>query len=161
MNPEEEAVLDAAWSRRSTHIDFVKCPTGAKTFSLNAEIHITFAEEADVAPRWPSCCTSRYSANVPDEPEGDEATVVVNADPYVRQSERAPLKRVSATALWTALSDSDEMNVTKITVRQGAKQIPPESGEWIIPFDCEGGVLDFSEDEDIELLGARGRHHRR
>ncbi|WP_256604781.1 hypothetical protein, partial [Burkholderia cenocepacia] len=44
------------------------------------------------------------------------------------------------------------MNVTKITVRNGARQSPPQSDEWIIYFDCEGGVLDFSEDEGIELL---------
>jgi hypothetical protein len=30
--------------------------------------------------------------------------------------------------------------------------VSPESGEWIIPFDCDEGVLDFSEDEEIELL---------
>ena len=148
-DPEEDVVLDAA-VKEVDHIDFVSAYR-RKTFSLNAEIHVTFADEADVAAL-AGLLYQSYSANVPDEPEGDEAVVAVGADPYARQSEAAPLQRVSAMALWTALSDTDEMNVTKITVRQGAKQFPPQSDEWIIPFDCEGGVLDFSEDEDIELL---------
>ncbi len=148
-DPEEDAVLDAA-VKEIDHIDFVSAYR-RKTFSLNAEIHVTFAEEADVA-MLAGLLYQLYSANVPDEPEGDKAAVALGVDPYARQSEGAPLQRVSATALWTALSDTDEMNVTKITVRQGAKQFPPQSDEWIIPFDCEGGVLDFSEDEGIELL---------
>lgn len=148
-DPEEDAVLDAA-VKEIDHIDFVSAHR-RKTFSLNAEIQVTFAEEADIAAL-AGLLYQLYSANVPDEPEGDEAVVALGADPYARQSESAPLQRVSAAALWSALSDTDEMNVTKITVRQGAKQFPPQSEEWIIPFDCEGGVLDFSEGEDIELL---------
>ena len=148
-DPEEDVVLDAA-VKEIDHIDFVSAYR-RKAFSLNAEIQVTFAEEADVAAL-AGLLYQLYSANAPDEPEGDETAAAVGADPYARQSEAAPLQRVSAMALWTALSDTDEMNVTKITVRQGAKQFPPQSDEWIIPFDCEGGVLDFSEDEDIELL---------
>ena len=148
-DPEEDAVLDAA-VKEIDHIDFVSAYR-RKTFSLNAEIHVAFAEEADVAAL--ACLLYQlYIANVPDEPEADDAGVVLSADPYIRQSERAPLQRVSAMELWTALSDSDEMNVTKITVKEGAKQFAPQSDEWIIPFDREGSVLDFSEDEDIELL---------
>lgn len=148
-DPEEDAVLDAA-IKDIDHIDFVSAYR-RKAFSLNAEIHVAFAEEADVTALAGSLY-QLYGANVPDEPEGEKAVTASGTDPYARQSEGTPLQRVSATALWTALSDTDEMNVTKITVRQGAEQFPPQSGEWVIPFDCEGGVLDFSEGEDIELL---------
>jgi hypothetical protein len=44
------------------------------------------------------------------------------------------------------------MNAASITVRAGARQVPQGSGSWVIPFDLESGVLDFSEDERIELL---------
>nr|WP_315492825.1 AAA domain-containing protein [uncultured Pseudomonas sp.] len=147
-DPEEDAVLDCA-VKEIDHIEFVSAHR-RKMFSLNGEIHVSFAEEVNVAllADW---LYQLYCANVPDDLEGNEA-VALGADPYARQSERAPYQRVSATALWTALSDTDEMNVTKITVRNGAKQFSPDSDEWLIPFDCEGGVLDFSEGEEIELL---------
>lgn len=148
-DPAEDAVLDAA-VKDIDHIDFVSAYR-RKAFSLNAEIQVAFAEAVDAAAL-AGLLYQLYSANVPDEPAGDEAFVTHGSDPYARQSESVPMQRVSATALWTALSDTDEMNVTKITVRHGAKQFSPQSDEWIVPFDCEGGVLDFSEDEDIELL---------
>ncbi|MBK3338623.1 AAA family ATPase [Burkholderia pseudomallei] len=149
-DPEEDVVLDAA-VKAIDHIDFVSAHR-RKTFSLNAEIHVTFAEEADVTAL-AGLLYQHYIANATDELEGGETVVKgLSADPYARLSESTPLQQVSATALWTALSDTDEMNVTKITVRNGARQSPPQSDEWIIYFDCEGGVLDFSEDEGIELL---------
>ncbi|GHC37323.1 hypothetical protein GCM10010096_03480 [Alcaligenes pakistanensis] len=148
-DPEEDAVLDAA-IKEIDHIDFVNAYR-RKTFSVNAEIHVTFADEADCAAL-AGLLYQLYSANALDGPEGDEAVISPSADPYARQPERTSMQRVSATALWTALSDTDEMNVTKITVRQGAKRFSQESDEWTILFDCESGVLDFSEDEGIELL---------
>lgn len=148
-DPEEDVVLDAT-VKEIDHIDFVSAHR-RKTFSLKAEIQVTFAEEADVTAL-AVLLYEHYIANVLDEP-GDETVVVgLGVDPYAHQPESTSLQRVSAKALWTALSDTDEMNVTKITVRHGAKQSPPQSDEWIIHFDCEGGVLDFSEDEGIELL---------
>ena len=148
-DPKEDAVLDSA-VKDVDHIDFVSAHR-RKTFSLNGEIHVTFAEEADIAAL-AGLLYELYSANVPDDLEGNEAVVALGADPYARQSGSTPSQRVSATALWTALSDTDEMNVTKITVRQGAKQFSPDSEEWVVPFDCEVGVLDFSEGEGIELM---------
>ena len=148
-DPKEDAVLDSA-VKDVDHIDFVSAHR-RKTFSLNGEIHVTFAEEADAAAL-AGLLYELYSANVPDDLEGNESVVALGADPYARQSGSAPSQRVSATALWTALSDTDEMNVTKITVRPGAKQFSPDSEEWVIPFDCEVGVLDFSEGEGIELM---------
>lgn len=148
-DPKEEAVLDSA-VKDVDHIDFVNAHR-RKTFSLHGEVQIIFAEEADVGAL-AGLLYELYSVNVPDDLEGSESVVALGADPYARQSASAPSQRVPATALWTALSDTDEMNVTKITVRQGAKQLSPDSEEWVIPFDCEFGVLDFSEGERIELI---------
>lgn len=148
-DPAEEAVLDAA-VKEIDHIDFVSA-FRRKAFSLSAEIQITYAEELDAAPL-AGLLFQLYSASILDESDDVEVGGGLIADPYARQSDATPLRPVPATALWTALADTDEMNVTTITVRPGAKRVPPESGEWIIPFDCDGGVLDFSEDEDIELL---------
>lgn len=148
-DPEEEAVLDAS-IKEIDHIDFVNAHRRS-LFSLSAEIQVTFAEDLD-AVALAGLLFQRYSAELVDEPESEDPAAPPGVDPYAKQAEATSHQRVSATALWTALSDTDEMNVTTITVRQGARQVPPDSGEWVIPFDCDGGVLDFSEDEGIELL---------
>lgn len=148
-DPKEDAVLGSA-VKDVDHIDFVSAHR-SKAFSLNGEIHVTFAEEADVTAL-AGLLYELYRANVLEDLEVNEAVAALGADPYARQSGGSSTQRVSATALWTALSDTDEMNVTKITVRQGAKQFSPDSEEWVIPFDCEAGVLDFSEGEGIELM---------
>jgi len=148
-DPEEEVVLDAS-IKEIDHIDFVNAYRRSQ-FSLNAEIQVTFGEELDVAAL-AELLFQRYSAELIDESEGEEPAASPGSDPYAKHTEATSHQRITAKALWTALSDTDEMNVTTITVRHGAKQVPPDSGEWIIPFDCDGGVLDFSEDEGIELL---------
>lgn len=148
-DPAEELVLDAAL-KEIDHIDFVSAYR-RKAFSLNAEIQVSYADDHD-STSLAGFLYQLYSASVPDEPDPTAAGATFGADPYARHADTTPLRPVTATALWSALADTDEMNVTTITVRQGAKQVPPESGEWIIPFDCDGGVMDFSEDEDIELL---------
>lgn len=148
-DPKEDAVLGSA-VKDVDHIEFVSAHR-SKAFSLNGEIHVTFAEEADVTAL-AGLLYELYRANVLDDLVGNDAAVALGADPYARQSGGSSSQRVSATALWSALSDTDEMNVTKITVRQGAKQFSPDSEEWVIPFDCDAGVLDFSEGEGIELM---------
>lgn len=148
-DPKEDAVLGSA-VKDVDHIEFVSAHR-SKAFSLNGEIRVIFAEEADVTAL-AGLLYELYRANVLDDLQGNDAAVTLGADPYARQSGGSSSQRVSATALWSALSDTDEMNVTKITVRQGAKQFSPDSEEWVIPFDCEAGVLDFSEGEGIELM---------
>jgi len=149
FDPSEETVLDTA-VKGVEHYEYVSA-FRRKNFSLNAEIKVVYADELDVAVL-ASFLFQLYNANASEEPEGDELVSPMRADPYARSGDGTPLQQVTASALWTALSDTDEMNVTTITVRNGAKQVPPESDHWIVPFDCDGGVLDFSEDEDIELL---------
>ncbi|MFJ9449125.1 AAA domain-containing protein [Herbaspirillum sp. NPDC101397] len=147
-DPIEDAVLDAA-VKEIDHIDFVSAYR-RRLFTLSAEIQIGYAEEHDIAAL-AGLLFQHYSVNLPDETESGGQVKAITADPYAHQSEAGLLGLVTAVDLWSALADTDEMNVTTITVR-GAKQVPPRSGEWIISFDCDGGVLDFSEDERIELL---------
>ncbi|KPC28992.1 Uncharacterized protein AC496_5424 [Pseudomonas savastanoi pv. glycinea] len=148
-DPKEDAVLGCA-VKDVDHIDFVSAHR-SKAFSLSGEIQVTFAEETDVTAL-AGLLYELYRVNVLDDLEGNDAAPVSGVDPYARQSGGSTSQKVSATALWTALSDTDEMNVIKITVRQGAKQFSPDSEEWLIPFNCEAGVLDFSEGEGIELM---------
>ncbi|MES2282526.1 MAG: AAA domain-containing protein [Pseudomonadota bacterium] len=149
FDPREEIVLDAV-VKAVEHYEYVSA-FRRKDFSLKAEIKVVYADELDVAVL-ANLLFQLYGANAPDEAEGEKLFSPMRADPYALSGDGTSLQKVTTSALWTALSDTDEMNVTTITVRNGAKQVPPESGHWIVPFDCDGGVLDFSEDEDIELL---------
>lgn len=149
FDPIEETVLDAA-VKAVEHHEYVNAYR-RKNFSLTAEIQVSYEDELDLSVL-ASLLFQLHGANAPEEPEGDEPIPSARVDPYARLGDVTPLRPVTASALWTALANTDEMNVTTITVRRGAKQVPPESGHWILPFDCDGGVLDFSEDEDIELL---------
>lgn len=148
-DPTEESVLDAA-IKEIDHIDFVNA-FRRKTFTLKAEIQVAFADEHD-ADTLAGLLFQLYRARIPDDQDIDEVVEALAADPYAREFDAESHRPLTARAFWTALADTDEMNVTTITVRPGVKQVPPGSGEWLIPFDCDGGVLDFSEDEEIELL---------
>ncbi|RCW65162.1 AAA domain-containing protein [Pseudorhodoferax soli] len=151
-DPAQEAVLDAA-VKEIDHIDFVSA-FRRKNFTLNAEIQVAFGEEHN-ADTLAGLLFQLYRARVPDDLEAGGSTDGRARDPYARQADAALLHAMTARAFWTALADTDEMNVTTITVRTGVKQVPPGSGEWLIPYDCEGGVLDFTEGETIELLERR------
>ncbi|WP_439672914.1 non-specific serine/threonine protein kinase (plasmid) [Cupriavidus necator] len=156
FDPTEEEVLDAALNSIE-HYEYVNAYR-RKAFSLTAEIQVAYDDELDVAAL-ANILFELYGANAPEESEGDETPQDAGSDPYARGDGESSLRTVTSAALWTALANTDEMNVTTITVRPGAKQIPPQSGNWIIPFDCDGGVLDFSEDEGIELLERRVDQH--
>ncbi|MNJ16866.1 ATP-dependent RecD-like DNA helicase [compost metagenome] len=148
-DPQEAAVLDSS-VKDIDHIEFVTA-FRRKAFSLIGEIQVTFGEEADLATL-AEFLFQLYRINSSDDLENHDTPSASSADPYACQAERGSSQRVTVTELWSALSDSDEMNVTKITVRNGAKQLSPQGEEWLIPFDCEGAVLDFSQGEEIELL---------
>lgn len=149
FDPSEEVVIDAT-VREVEHHEYVHA-FRRKAFSLRAEIQVSQGEDTDVTVL-AAFLHQLYLGTLPEEPEGDEPVLDQGRPPRARSGDLAVLESITAAALWKALASTDEMNVTTITVRRGAKQVPPESGEWIIPFDCDGGVLDFSEDEDIELL---------
>lgn len=148
FDPVEEVVLDAGL-KGIDHQDFVRAHR-TKTFALKANIHVKWDDELD-ASILSEVLLELYRGNADDEVVG--ASVQRHSeDPYSSQRGQVGLTSVSAVKLWNALANTDEMNVTAISVRAGVQQFPPDSGQWVIPFDAEGGVLDFSEDEKIELL---------
>lgn len=144
----QKTVLDANL-KDIGHQDYVSA-FRRRSFVLRANIRIAWGESADASELGDELyglyqdSLSEEDASAPSE---------LRVDPYSDSAAKEPrLKSVSAAELWNALASTDDMNATEITVRAGARQIPQGSGQWIIPFDLEGGVLDFSEDERIELL---------
>lgn len=155
FDPDEQVVLDAALENVEHH-EYVTA-FRRKQFSLSADIKVIYEDATDIDPL-ASVLFQIYSASNPEE-IGDDAGVLSAAmDPYARDGAAAS-SSVSSTALWTALAETDEMNVTAVTLRSGVKQFPPESGNWLMPFDADGGVLDFAEEEEIELLERREDPH--
>ncbi|MGV7209348.1 AAA domain-containing protein [Oxalobacteraceae bacterium A2-2] len=119
------------------------------TFRLYATLVIEQGESSDAA-NLADVLFSRYLATEPDHEEEGEGNT---ADPYATQSESTELARPLATTdLWRALAETDELNATPITLRAGARKVPDGGGLWLVPFDIDSGVIDFSEDERIELL---------
>jgi hypothetical protein len=77
-------------------------------------------------------------------------SVKASVDPYQDLNE-AGVREVSADSLWKALADSDELNAPRITVRDGFSKQPEHEYPWLIPYDLDEGVIDFGDDEKIEL----------
>ena len=123
-----------------------------RSFALRAKVRVAWHDAADAT----ALGEDLYALYLDSLPEGGAQEVGWRrpaVDPYAEGAARAgELRGVSAGELWTALADTDDMNGASITVRAGARQVPEGSGSWLIPFDLDGGVLDFSEDERIELL---------
>ncbi len=133
------------------HQDYVSA-FRRRSFALRAQIRITWGEAADASALGEDLY-ERYLDSLPEENglAPDEGRPPI--DPYAAGAPQAhELRSIAATELWNALAATDDMNATPITVRAGARQVPAGSGRWTIPFDLEGGVLDFSEEERIELL---------
>jgi serine/threonine protein kinase len=156
FDPDEQMVLDAALDNVEHH-EYVNA-FRRKQFSLSADIKVSYEDATDIDPL-ASVLFQIYSASTPEEISDDAVVLSAAVDPYARDGAAAPASSVSSTALWTALAETDEMNVTAVTLRSGVKQFPPESGNWLMPFDADGGVLDFAEEEEIELLERREDPH--
>ena len=120
-------------------------------FVLRANIRVTWGDAADASALGEDLY-ERYLDSLPDEDRSTPSRRRPRVDPYADGSQARELRPVTAAELWNALASTDDMNAAAITVRAGARQVPNGSGYWVIPFDLEGGVLDFSEDERIELL---------
>jgi len=156
FDPDEQTVVDATLNNVEHH-EYVNA-FRQKQFSISADIKVSYEDTADI-DLLAGVLFQIYSAGTPVETSEGTATLNVSLDPYARDGNTASTSSVSAAALWTALAETDEMNVTAITLRSGVKQFPPESGNWLMPFDAEGGVLDFAEEEEIELLERREDPH--
>lgn len=123
-----------------------------RSFVLRANVRISWGESADAS----ALGEDLYDLYLDSLPDGESLTPTAKestADPYSDSTLASRGGRsVTSTDLWTALASSDDMNATAITVRAGARQVPQGSGSWVIPYDLDAGVLDFSEEERIELL---------
>ena len=123
-----------------------------RSFALRAKIHVEWHDAADAT----ALGEDLYELYLDSLPEGDTQETGWRRpaiDPYAEGVTRTGgLQSISTGELWRALASTDDMNGASITVRTGARQIPERSGSWLIPFDLDRGVLDFSEDERIELL---------
>ena len=84
-----------------------------------------------------------------EEGAGSEP-VKVRVDPYGDLHE-AGVQEISADSMWSALADSDELNAPRITMRDGFSMQPEHEFPWLIPYDVDEGVIDFGDDEKIEL----------
>lgn len=144
---EAEQVLDV-FAKPIGHEQYVMSARRA-AFRLYATLVVEQGESSD-ATGLASVLLSRYLATEPDHEEADGEKI---SDPYATASGSAEQARPLATMeLWKALADTDELNATPITLRAGARKVPDGSGLWLVPFDIDSGVIDFSEDERIELL---------
>lgn len=133
------------------HQDYVSA-FRRRSFVLRANIRVTWGDAADASSLGEDLY-DLYLDSLPEEDASASSGRRPRVDPYADgAAKERGLRSVPATELWNALASTDDMNATAITVRAGARQVPQGSGNWVIPFDLEGGVLDFSEEERIELL---------
>ena len=133
-------------SRQVGHDAYVSSARRAR-FRMHAKIAIGWGSTAD-ASSLVSALHDRYLATVVDT----ETT----GEPEPRASQRATSSDVggktwSTFELWDALSETDETNATRITLKGGAQKIPGRQ-DWLLPFELDEGVLDFGDDERIELI---------
>jgi len=142
------ALVKDVFAKPIGHEQYVSSARRA-TFRLYATLVVEQGEVSDAAGL-ADVLLSRFLATEQDlEDELDED----KADPYSTPSGSVELvKSFATTDLWKALAETDELNATPITLRSGARKMPDGSGSWLVPFDIDSGVIDFSEDERIELL---------
>ncbi|RZU47146.1 nuclease-like protein [Fluviicoccus keumensis] len=144
---ESDEILDVH-AKQIGHEQYVLAARRA-AFRLYATVHIEFGAAADVSTLV-DVLYARYLATQPDHDEAGGAVVV---DPYAQsEAEIGAVRPLSTTELWSALASTDDLNATAVTLRSGGHMLSDRSGQWLLPFDLDGGVLDFSEDERIELL---------
>jgi serine/threonine protein kinase len=144
-DPESQSILDVS-SRQVGHDAYVSSARRAR-FRMHAKIAIGWGSTAD-ASSLVSALHDRYLATVVDT----ETT----GEPEPRAAQRATSSDVggktwSTFELWDALSETDELNATRITLKGGAQKIPGRQ-DWLLPFELDEGVLDFGDDERIELI---------
>ncbi len=122
-------------------------------FRLHAHIRLNYAAVSD-AHELVELLYERYRFTR-DDHDLDESppTEVEVKNPYdLLEAHHTGETRILAMALWQALAESDELNAIKITIRSGVQKVPHEQYPWLVPYELEEGVLDFSEGEKIELL---------
>lgn len=121
-------------------------------FRLHASIQL---ERAD-APDASALAEVLHSRFVATRHDGEDVAAIgpePRRDPYVVDGDDSTQsKEIVASELWGALANTDELNAARVTTRAGARKSPDGHGEWLVPFELDEGVLDFSEDERIDLM---------
>lgn len=147
---QEERVIEI--SLKEIGHDLYVSNARRSAFRLHAQIGIDFSAVSD-ASELVELLYSRYRSTRDDHDLEEGLPAGVEAkNPYdLLEADDAGETRISAKALWQALAESDELNATRITVRSGVQKVPNEKYPWLVPYELEEGVLDFSEGEKIEL----------
>lgn len=147
----ENQVVRDVFAKEVGHEQYV---TSARrsAFRLHATVRVERGESVD-ASDLAAVLYDRYLVTRPDAEEPPVELKRKQGDPYVSGNDGVPqIREVSAAELWNALASTDELNAAALTLRSGARVAPDGRGQWVLPFDLDAGVLDFSEDERIELL---------
>ena len=119
-------------------------------FKLHASVQIEFGNSVE-ATALAAALQTRGIMVQQDTEDGHSDGLDSASNPYLVANSK--IGAVSANDLWEALASTDELNAIKITVRPGARKAVDGTGDWLLPFDVEeGGVLEFSEGERIELI---------
>jgi serine/threonine protein kinase len=150
FDPDGKTLLDANL-KDIGHQDYVSAYR-RRRFSLRATICVRWVDAADAVVLGEDL-HELYLDGFSEEDVVATVGSSTRVDPYTDGAAKADdIRLVTARELWNAMASTDDMNATAITVRAGARQVPQGSGNWLIPFDLEGGVLDFAEEERIDLL---------
>lgn len=150
FHPDGKTLLDANL-KDVGHQDYVSAYR-RRRFTLRAVIAVSW-EDAPDATALGEDLNELYVGGLTEDEALPSSGTRPRVDPYAAGAMVGEdALAVTAAELWNALASTDDMNATAITVRAGARQVPQGSGNWLIPFDLEGGVLDFAEEERIDLL---------
>lgn len=118
------------------------------SFRLHADIVIEHGQSGDAS----ALAQVLYERSLAARSDDANYPAAPAVDPYVTGAQNAAVRTLRASELWSALASTDELNAIAITLRAGARVDPGTRGQWVVPFDVESGVIDFSEGERIELL---------
>ncbi|POS07419.1 DNA helicase [Burkholderia gladioli] len=145
-DPETQSIIDV-YSKQVGHDAYIFNARRA-SFRIHATLKIEWGATPD-ASSLVETLYNRYLATVGDTETGLEDKVRSTA---VRTTSADGIVGAWSTSeLWDALAETDELNATRITLKNGAQKIPGKQ-DWLLPFELDEGVLDFGEDERIELI---------
>ncbi len=141
---ESQSVIDV-FSRAVGHDQYIRNARRAK-FRLHATINVEWGNASD-ASSLVNVLYERYLATTADA-GNDSENDSLNS---VQLTSEISTNGVSTFTFWNALSETDELNAIRITVKSGAQKIHG-SQDWLVPFEVDEGILDFGEGERIELI---------
>lgn len=145
-DPENQSIIDV-YSKQVGHDAYIFNARRA-SFRIHATLKIEWGATAD-ASSLVETLYNRYLATVSDTETGMEDKT--RSPAALTMSTDRAVGAWSTYELWDALAETDELNATRITLKNGAQKIPGKQ-DWLVPFELDEGILDFGEDERIELI---------